>query len=276
MKHFPQVLKKMIMKKGMIFFLPAAMIVALASCGTGGLKGNTEKETKTKSEFKDASNFESRMLALDQNESLLIANSLKYHNNAGSSEEVTAFLDQKQNIVKLEESYLEAETQNFGNVTFYLENGKKFATRQVIRETTLNVPMYKEIITYYDKSEKPLYAKLRQSQYEIELENLAFESTKATNVSASRAIRALNQEKEFQTTFQGLAYDGTLKYIIVGDTEEEGFASTLSVQHQEGDIKKLFQDEEGMLGVPIEIQYERMIDQSGMEFQVLISAKIKK
>ena len=60
------------------------------------------------------------------------------------------------------------------------------------------------------------------------------------------------------------------------DTEEEGFASTLSVQHQEGDIKKLFQDEEGMLGVPLEIQYERMIDQSGMEFQILISAKIKK
>lgn len=264
------------MKKGMIFFLSAAMIVALISCGTGGLKGNTDEETKVQSEFKEESKFESRMLALDQNESLLIANSLKYHNNAGSSEEVTAFLDEKQNIVKLEEAYLEAETQNFGNVTFYLENGKKFATRQVIRETTLNVPMYKEIITYYDKSEKPLYAKVRESQYELELENLAFKTTKAKNVSASRAIRALNQEKEFQTTFQGLAYDGTLKYIIVGDTEEEGFASTLSVQHQEGDIKKLFQDEEGMLGVPLEIQYERMIDQSGMEFQILISVKIKK
>ena len=264
------------MKKGMIFFLSAAMIVALISCGTGGLKGNTDEETKVQSEFKEESKFENRMLALDQNESLLIANSLKYHNNAGSSEEVTAFLDEKQNIVKLEEAYLDAETQNFGNVTFYLENGKKFATRQVIRETTLNVPIYKEIITYYDKSEKPLYAKVRESQYELELENLVFHTTKAKNVSASRAIRALNQEKEFQTTFQGLAYDGTLKYIIVGDTEEEGFASTLSVQHQEGDIKKLFQDEEGMLGVPLEIQYERMIDQSGMEFQILISAKIKK
>lgn len=276
MKHYTLVFKITAMKKGMIFFLSAAMIVALTSCGTGGLKGNTDEETKVQSEFKEESKFESRMLALDQNESLLIANSLKYHNNAGSSEEVTAFLDEKQNIVKLEEAYLDAETQNFGNVTFYLENGKKFATRQVIRETTLNVPIYKEIITYYNKSEKPIYAKVRESQYELELENLAFKTTNAKNVSASRAIRALNQEEEFQTTFQGLAYDGTLKYVIVGDTEEEGFASTLSVQHQEGDIKKLFQDEEGMLGVPLEIQYERMIDQSGMEFQILISAKIKK
>ncbi len=264
------------MKKGMIFFLSAALIAGLVSCGTGGLKGNTKEGAKTESAFKDEAKYESRMLALDQNESLLIANSLQYHNNAGSTEEVTAFLDAQENIVKLEETYLDAATQNYGKVTFYLENGKKFATKAIIQELALNVPIYKEVITYYDKSEKPIYAKMRQSQYEIELENLQFKSTKAVNTSASRAIRALNQEEEFKTTFQGLAYDGTLKYVMVGDPDPEGFASTLSVQHQEGDIKKLFQDEEGLLNVPLEIQYERMMDQSGMEFQILISAKIKK
>jgi len=264
------------MKKGMIFFLFAAVLSALISCGTGGLNGNTKGEAKTESAFKGEANYENKMIALDQNESLLIANSLQYHNNAGSTEEVTAFLDAEENIVKLEETYLDAATQTYGKVTFYLENGKKFATKAIVQEQALNVPIYKEIITYYDKSEKPLYAKMRQSQYEIELENLAFESTKATNVSASRAIRALNQEEEFKTTFQGLAYDGTLKYIIVGDPAPEGFASTLSVQYQEGDIKKLFQDEEGYLNVPLEIQYERMTDQSGMEFQVLVMLKIKK
>jgi hypothetical protein len=266
----------MVMKKGMIFFMSAAVVVLLVSCGTGGLKGNTKDESKTESAFKDEANYETKMIALDQNEALLIANSLQYHNNAGSTEEVTAFLDEKENIVKLEETSLDASTQTYAKVTFYLENGKKFATKAIIQEQALNVPIYKEVITYYDKSEKPLYAKMRQSQYEIELENLAFEATKAVNVSASRAIRALNQEQEFQTTFQGLAYDGTLKYIIVGDPDPEGFASTLSVQYQEGDIKKLFQDEEGYLNVPLEVQYERMIDQSGMEFQVLISVKIKK
>jgi hypothetical protein len=275
MKHFPLVLQITTMKKGMIFFL-SAMVFFLAACGSGEPKETKEEDKKEQGAYKEESDFESRMAAIDQNDKLIVANSLQYRDNAGSTEEVSAYLDADQNILKLEEEFSDAKTQNFGTLTFYLENGKKFASREVYQENRLDIPMFIERITYFDESEKPLYSKMRKATYEIDLETLPFETTKAQNVSASRAMRVLNQEDEFETTFQGLATDGTLQFIIVGENTADGFAASLAVQHTEGDIKKLFKDEAGMIGTPLEIQYERMVDQTGLEFQVLLSAKIKK
>ncbi len=240
------------MKKGMIFFL-SAMVFFLAACGSGDPKESKKDDQQEKSAYKNESDFESRMAAIDQNDKLSIANSLQYRDNAGSTEEVSAFLDGEENILKLEEEFSDSKTLNFGTLTFYLENGKKFASKEVYQENRQDKPMFIERVTYYDKSEKPVYSKMRQATYEIDLETLPFE-----------------------TTFQGLATDGTLQFIIVGENTADGFAASLAVQHTEGDIKKLFKDEAGMIGTPLEIQYERMVDQTGLEFQVLLSAKIKK
>jgi len=275
MKHFPLVLKMTAMKKGMIFFL-SAMVFFLAACGSGDPKETKEDDKKDQGAYKNESDFEDRMAAIDQNDKLSIANSLQYRDNAGSTEEVSAYLDGDQNIIKLEQEFSDSKTLNFGTLTFYLENGKKFASKEIYQENRQDKPMFIERITYFDQSEKPVYAKMRQATYEIDLETLPFETTKPQNVSASRAMRVLNQEGEFETTFQGLATDGTLQFVIVGENTADGFAASLAVQHTEGDIKKLFKDEAGMIGTPLEIQYERMKDQTGLEFQVLLSAKIKK
>ena len=274
MKHFRLVLKFTAMKKGMIFFL-SAMLLFLAACGTGDPKETKEEVQKDKAGYKNESDFEARMAAIDQNDKLSVANSLQYRDNAGSTEEVSAYLDENKSILKLEENFSDAKTENFGTLTFYLENGKKFASKEVYQENRFDKPVFIERITYFDKSEKPVYAKMRQATYEVDLESLPFETIKAQNVSASRAMRVLNQEGEFETTFQGMATDGSIQFIIVGEDTPDGYAASLAVQHTEGDIKKLFSDEVGMIGTPLEIQYERMVDQTGLEFQVLLSVKIK-
>ncbi len=275
MIHFPLGLKMTAMKKGMIFFL-SAMAFLFVGCGTDGSKSSDENVQQENKAYKNEADFEARIAAIDLNDKLIVANSLQYRDNAGSTEEVAAYLDDDQTIIKLEESFSDVKTQNFGTITFYLENGKKFATKEVYQENRLDEPMFIECITYYDKTEKPVYAKMRKAVYEMDLEQLPFTTVSQKNVSASRALRVLNQEGEFETTFQGLASDGTLDFIIVGENTPDGFASSLAVQHTEGDIRKLMNDEVGMIGTLLEIQYERMVDQSGLEFQVLLSAKIKK
>jgi hypothetical protein len=275
MKHFPSVLKMMAMKKGMIFFL-SATVLFLAACGSGDPKETKKDDQKKETAYEGEADFENRMSAIDNNDKLSIANSLDYRDNAGSTEAVTAYLDDQQNIVKLEEDFSDVKTSNFGTLIFYIENGKKFATKEVYQENRMAEPLFIERITYYDKSEKPVYAKVRTATYEMDLESQPFETTKAENVSVSRAMRVLNQEKEFETTFQGLASDGTLQYLVVGENTADGYAASLAVQHTEGDIKKLFNDEKGMIGTPLEIQFERMVDETGLEFQVLLSVKIKK
>ncbi len=262
------------MKKGMIFFLSAMAFFFVGCASNDSEESNDEMQQENKA-YKDEADFEARMAAIDQNESLIVANSLQYRDNAGSTEEVSAYLDEDQSIVKLVEDFSEINTHNFGTKTFYLENGKKFATKEVYQENRLAEPMFIERITYYDKTEKPVYAKMRQAAFEIDLESLPFSTVSQKNVSASRAMRVLNQEGEFETTFQGLVSDGTLDFIIVGENTPDGFASSLAVQHTEGDIKKLINNEVAMIGTPLEIQYERMVDQTGLEFQVLLSAKIK-
>jgi hypothetical protein len=274
MIHFPSVLKMMAMKKGMIFFL-SAMAFFFVGCASNDSEASNDEMQQENKAYKEEADFEARMSAIDQNETLIIANSLQYRDNAGSTEEVSAYLDQDQSIVKLVEEFSEINTHNFGTKTFYLENGKKFATKEVYQENRLAEPMFIERITYYDKTEKPVYAKMRQAAFEIDLESLPFSTVSQKNVSASRAMRVLNQEGEFETTFQGLVSDGTLDFIIVGENTPDGFASSLAVQHTEGDIKKLINNEVAMIGTPLEIQYERMVDQTGLEFQVLLSAKIK-
>lgn len=259
-----------------MLFLVLIGLFLLGSCGsTSEESSETEKGIEKKSGMKDEEKFESRMAEVDNNKDLAVANSLSYSNNEGSTAEVAAFLDKSDNILKLEESFTDAKTQSYGKRYFYIENGKKYATREVFYDTGRKKAVFVERITYYNQGEKPIYTKQREAEYEIDMESLPFQMTSPKDCSIDRAMRILNQEGEFETTFQGFASDGSMNFLLVGENSENGYASSLAVQHTEGDIRKLMNNEKAMVGTPLEVQYERMIDERDFQFQVLVGVKIK-
>jgi len=258
------------MMKLVYFFLCTTLFLG---CNAPVTQADVASSAPKSASFPAEADYEMRMKAIDNNPNLLVFNSLKYNNNAGSTADATALLNAKQEEVKITENYNLAETGDFGKRTFYIDQGKKFASVEVCFFKKTN--RFIERITYYNKAGQPVFSKKRAAEYEEELEQLPFEQDKPTDCSIERAMRLLNKEGEFETTFQGFAENGTMKFLLVGENKADGYASSLSVQFEDVLIKKLFAQEAEMLGTPLEVGSELMADETGMTFQVLLYAKIK-
>jgi hypothetical protein len=89
-------------------------------------------------------------------------------------------------------------------------------------------------------------------------------------------MQIINQVGPYELTFQGFTSNGEMDFVILGENVQEGFTTSLAVQHKEGDIQKLYMNEKAYIGDPLEVEFERMIDSRDFEFQVLLSLKIKK
>jgi hypothetical protein len=239
---------------------------------------STNTEDPTKSEVASLENegeFEDRIAAIENNTELKVMNSLAYNDNAGSREEAAAYLDAADNAVKIVETFSDVKSGNYGTYIFYVDKGKKFASKEVYYDNSLKEPSFIERVTYYDEKEKPVFTRERLAPFEDELEKAAFENVTPKDLPIDRTMRILNQEGEFETTFQGFADGGNLKYLLVGENTPDGYASSLAVQYQEGDIKKLMASERELIGIPLEVEHEVMVDERGLKFQVLLSVKIK-
>jgi hypothetical protein len=247
--------------------------ILIFGCNAPVTEADVETNTAKSVSFAAEADYEMRMKAIDNNPNLLVFNSLKYNNNAGSTADASALLNAKQEEVKITENYNLAEKGDFGKRTFYIDQGKKFASVEVCFFKKTN--QFVERITYYNKAGQPVFSKKRAAEFEEELEQLPFEEDKPTDCSIDRAMRLLNKEGEFETTFQGFAENGTMKFLLVGENKTDGYASSLSVQFEDVLIKKLFAQEAEMLGTPLEVGSELMADETGMTFQVLLYAKIK-
>lgn len=258
-----------------ILNIAVLFFIFLSSCQTAknGEEGNS-KDEKVQS-VENEEKYENQIAAIENNTELLLINSLAYNNNAGSRIEVVAYLDKGENEVKIEESFTDVKSGNYGKFTYYIDKGKKFATKQVYFENQLKEPSFVERISFYDKDERVIFSKERVAPFEDELEKAAFEISIPKDCSIERAMRVLNQEGEFTTTFQGFASDGNLSYLLVGENTSDGYASSLAVQYKEGDITKLMNNEKAMIGKPLEVVHQVMVDERGLKFQVLLSVKIK-
>lgn len=248
-------------------------IVCFSSCNS-----STEKEAAKKenlSQFKDEKATDEKINAIDNNQDLALLQSLAYNDNLGSQTQAIAYLDKNQNEVKIEENYSDAKSGNYGTKTFYIENGKKFASKEVYFDNQRKKPMFIESVSFYDNSGKVIYTKERSSDFEVDLEQIPFQPAKLRDLSIDRTMRIINMEGEFETTFQGFVEDANLKYVLVGDDSPEGFVTSLVVQFEDATIKKLMNNEKEMLGTPLDVQYQAAMDENEMKFQILLSLKIK-
>lgn len=263
------------MKSKFIFILALMMAATVIGCQSGEKADEKNAQTENAAKIENEDQFEQKMADIDNATDLKVINSLAYNNNAGSRTEAIAYLNQNDQEVKIEENFADVKTGNYGKYSFYVENGKKFATKEVYYDNELKSPSFVERISFYDENEKVIFSKERLAPFEDELEKAAFQIRSPKDCPIDRAMRVLNQEGEFTTTFQGFASAGNLTYLLVGENTKDGYASSLAVQYEEGDIKKLLKDERAFIGTPLEVQHEVMVDERGLKFQVLLAVKIK-
>ncbi len=207
-------------------------------------------------------------------EVLTVANSLFYQHNDGSTEEVFAYLDKDQKIVKLEEKFKVKKEGNSGVRFFYFEKGKRIMSIERFIDVQNGGGKFRERKSYYDKNGLPFATEERLTLYEEDLEKIDFESVKPYDCSIETAENVLNQRGLFATTFQGFASDGPVDYLIVGGPGDSGFASALAVQFADQTTNYLKANQERLVNTPLIVEFEKMIDERKLEFQVLTNVKI--
>lgn len=259
--------------KTQILIIASLFLLCAMAC-TSDNKDENNKENKASNLGKE-DQLEEQMLAIENNPELVAVNSMAYNNNENSTTEAIAFFDKKENMVKVEEKFSDMKTGNLGSHFFYLNNAKKFATKEIYFNNQLKNPAFIERISFYDNNEKVIFTKERKAPLEEDLENMSFEITKLKDCKMDRAYDIMNQEGDFVTTFQGFVSDGNADYLLVGKNTPDGYATSLAIQRSDEVIKKLSKNERGMIGTPLEVQYEVIIDERGLKFQALRSVQFK-
>lgn len=266
------------MRTRWIFWIVPFVAMTMFACGDEEtIENNDLTREKTEVPIYDGqADLDVKIAERDDMSKWTPVNSLIYTHTNGSTDEASAFLNEKEEIVKLIHRYMNSKTQEYGTSVFYVENGKKIATIQTYYDSKRKEPVFVEIYTVYDKNEKPVFAKQREAEFEVDVETASYKPVDAKDLSMKKALQIMKQQGPFVTTFQGFASNGEMDFVIVGENKEEGYTSSVAVQHREGDIMKLYSDERGYVGTPLELNFERMIDERDFEFQVLLSLKIKK
>ena len=222
--------------------------------------------------------YEEYVAALDGNESMASGNSLFYSKGEGEFAEVEFFVNEKNEMVKMIEYYTQVgqNTMTVAKKIFYFKDGKKFATKELFEEGQGDDLGFVERVSYYGDDEKPIVTKSRKAPFEQDLDYETFELSDNYDCSMERALAILNQEGDFNTTFQGFVDQQGALYIIVGGKGPDAFTSSLVVQNLDETIAELRGDELGMIGTQLVVDFETRENQGeGFEYQILNSVSIR-
>ena len=255
-----------------LFILPAFV---LFSCGEAEVEQdkNAESGEYTPSEQEVA--YEEYMAMIDGNDSLGIGNSLFYSRGESEFTEVEFYVNGKNEMVKMIETYTQPSMTVANNI-FYLKNNQKFASRELFEVEENGQVGFMERVTYYDDKAEPFFTKVRKAPYEQDLEFESFKAVKKQDCSMNKALDKLNQTGDFNTTFQGFVKMDGFTYLIVGGPDDDAFTSSLVVQYEDATIKKLMLNEVKLIGTPLIVDFHTLEDPGeGFEYQILRSVSIR-
>ncbi len=230
----------------------------------------TIDQTAESPETKVQTDAEAYVMFIDTTE-WLIGSSLYYTNEVGGSEQVFFWMDDNKQIKKMEENYSVGEGATLQSKLYYYKDGFKYVTKEYfekfINDTT---PVCVERVSYYDQG-KPVVTKERESPYQENLDKEAFKIVDPHDLDEERAMNVLNQQGEFETTYQGYVKDGHMTFILVGPNTKDGYVSSLAVQYFTPLVNKLIQREVEMIGTPLNVEFTTTRSDLGFEFQALLS-----
>ena len=252
------------------------LVLVLAACG-----GTDEKEKPAKKpekaevvvSFKNEADMDNRVVEIDAivNQVGTVASSLYYSKGeAGESIQVEGHMNGDNQILKLEEFYSDGNGKNSGRRLYYLNNGRPFVTVEQFDDVSGTKPQFVDRVSYYDENGKVIKTKERRGDYQEVVETMKYKPVGLSGISVARAMRALNQEKEFETRFQGFIDTEDLSYMSVGENDPDGFHSALRCDFKDPLIMKLSSDQQKYMGKKLRVNYQKHTDASGFEFQVYL------
>ena len=257
-----------------------ALLILAACKSNNSKKSSEEQETPQKDlivyKLKDEKSFDKQMMEID---SFVLAygkfaSSLDYSTEDKTTIHVDAHLDNDENIVKLVENFTNKDATRMGTNSFYLHHGKVFMTKEIFVNN--GSTDFIERISYYAPNGICLKSKERKAVSEANLNKAKFDAVPKTVCSIDRAMRALNQEKEFATTFQGFIQSGKDLYIVVGTPGVGGYTSALKVKQTDPFIAEIRKDELRYLNGTIYLQFEKIQEVGGFTYQSFIKGSWSK
>jgi len=253
------------------FLVVSFLFLLITACSSNENDATSENPSGLNQDqrYKVEEEHEAFVAQVDLNDSLNVINSLLFTHEDGSQIDVAGFLDKKGEVVKLIEKSVDGPTNFYKQIMYYVKNGRKYISNERFTDTTQQEnPSFVERITYYDENEKPIISKEKRAKYEEELGMSQYDYIKPIDCSITRALQVINQEGRFQTKFQGLVYSGKDVYITVG--EEDGYISALLIQYDSETTKKMKKNQKEMLGKVLDLNFQRVMDDNGFQFQLLL------
>ena len=250
------------------------LLVLLAACGESKEENGSEpkdKKAKVVVHFKNEKEMDARVIEIDSITTAAdqIASSLRYSKDeTGEWVEVFGYMNANNEIMKIEEQFSDGNGKNNGKRLYYLNGGKPFLTMELIDEVNGDKAQFVDRISYYNEKGKVMKTKERRGDYQDLTETMQYKPAPLFGITMDRAMRALNQEKEFQTTFQGFIHQDVFSYLIVGENNPDGFRSTLRLDYKDKLIQLMSDNENGYMGEPIRVNFQKHTDETGFQFQV--------
>ncbi|MFT5859966.1 MAG: hypothetical protein ACI865_002073 [Flavobacteriaceae bacterium] len=262
------------------YLMPLAtlfLLIAFTSCESSEEPKDEDPTEKQIAEPKSNEELEAYLVGIDFNDTLEIASSLYYSKGSENTEEmvqVLLYYNASNELLKMEEMMVKPTSNSIVSNVFYYKDSSLCASKQFFEESSDDRDYFVEILSYYDADEKVTLSKRRTADYEELLDQEAYKLIKNTECKRDRAMNVVNQEGEFETTFQGFVDFAEFTYLIVGEDKTVGFASSLVIQSYTPLIEEFRRNEKQMLGVPLNIEWGTVHD-SGGEQQILISVRRK-
>ena len=258
----------------MKYVLETFLILALllSACSEAKVTEQTETEVPVQKEVIPDNEIDNLMLEIDAKlAEMPQVKSLRYSKEDQTITDVTAWLDENNQIQKMEEYHLDGPTGIITRKHFYSNGGALYATRMVQEKRPVGKdPYFSEVVTFYDQKGKPSSSKERIAQFEELLEQEGYSKIETNALSSENAMMILNQQGPYETTFQGFVHSGSYSFLIVGENSADGYTSSLSIQSQSPTINYLMQQGKAALGRKLQVNFDRFVDAQGYEMQILV------
>jgi hypothetical protein len=265
------------MQKQNIFSLVCLLVFSLGSCDqnkTGESNSTTNYPSVPKG--KEEISIEEKIELINAIEEVVVVNSLLYTNDDGSSVEAVAFLNKKNEMIRIEEKYVLGKDGKVGNNIFYMDKGKKIASYQRFDDGDAENLKFTEILSYYNNKEEVIVSKIRTASYEELIDQMDYSPYKKTDCSYKRVFEVLNQTEEFETCFKGFVVAPTTNYLMVGGKGDNGYKSALQLQFANPIIEMLYRSQDKYLDQKLNVQFEKVADHNGFQYQVLQNVNLTK
>lgn len=196
--------------------------------------------------------------------------SLIYSKEDGSSINVTAYLNKKDQITKIEEEVIAAGTGLNSRTYFYLNEGVLFASKKLSEKVKGNTAYFSEEVSFYSPTGEVTQSKERTSDFEEYINQEDYREISAIKHSEETALSVLKQEGHFAVTFQGFVDSGPYHFLIVGENvKKDGYSSAISIQQDDATIRYLRNEGKDAIGKELQVQFVKHMDDQGYIMQIL-------